>query len=75
MRWKDLKLLAHPKGWRPFDLASDPLENEDISEERREEARPLLEALENWRATTSPAEASPEVGEDAKVLLKAHRAS
>jgi len=71
VHWNDLKLVAHPEGWRLFDLVRDPLEEQDVSTKHPEEARQMVDALERWREGARAPEMGVEADPDSVELLRA----
>ncbi len=71
VHWKDLKLVAHPDGWRLFDLERDPLETRDVSSEYPEETQQMRRALERWRETARAPAQEIEPDAESVELLRA----
>jgi arylsulfatase A-like enzyme len=64
IREGDLKLIWSSRGDHElYDLARDPAESRNLMAERRDEARGLEEALEEWAAATTAgrAERAPDI--------------
>ena len=54
VRWKDLRLIKYPDGWRLFDLKKDPEETKDLAAQHPEVVDQLRKRYDAFVATLPP---------------------